>query len=128
MHLARRNSSRYLSPKTAFPITRGAIAPDPSLADVTWLRFGGPADWLFQPADEQDLADFLSLPDPVIPIFPMGEGSNLILRDGGKRVVVIRLGWGFNAVTVEGNRVTAGAGGAGCSDKGPKQGLRELGD
>ena len=63
----------------------------------------------FQPADEADLADFLRDLDPAVAVFPMGVGSNLIVRDGGIRAVVIRLGRGFNAVTVEGTRVTAGA-------------------
>jgi len=70
---------------------------------------GGPADWLFQPADEDDLAVFLAALDPVVPVFPMGVGSNLIVRDGGIRAVVIRLGRGFNGISVEGDRVTAGA-------------------
>jgi UDP-N-acetylmuramate dehydrogenase len=79
------------------------------LADLTWLRVGGPADWLFQPADEADLAAFLAALDPAVPVFPMGVGSNLIVRDGGIRGVVIRLGRGFNAIAVEGEEVTAGA-------------------
>jgi len=79
------------------------------LADLTWLRVGGPADWLFQPADEDDLAAFLSALDPSVAVFPMGVGSNLIVRDGGLRAVVIRLGRGFNGIAVEGDRVVAGA-------------------
>jgi UDP-N-acetylmuramate dehydrogenase len=79
------------------------------LADLTWLRVGGPADWLFSPADEADLADFLAAVDPGLPIFPMGVGSNLIVRDGGIRAVVIRLGRGFNAIQIDGDTVTAGA-------------------
>jgi UDP-N-acetylmuramate dehydrogenase len=85
------------------------LTPDRSLAELTWLRVGGPADWLFQPADEDDLAVFLAALDPVVPVFPMGVGSNLIVRDGGIRAVVIRLGRGFNGISVEGDRVTAGA-------------------
>ncbi|MEZ5884693.1 MAG: UDP-N-acetylmuramate dehydrogenase [Paracoccaceae bacterium] len=88
---------------------RGALTPDRPLADLTWLRVGGPADWLFQPADEDDLAGFLAALDPAVAVFPMGVGSNLIVRDGGIRAVVIRLGRGFNAISVEGNRVHAGA-------------------
>lgn len=88
---------------------RGALTRDRALADLTWLRVGGPADWLFQPADEEDLAAFLAaLPDGVA-VFPMGVGSNLIVRDGGLRAVVIRLGRGFNGISVDGARVTAGA-------------------
>ena len=94
---------------TDMPTSRGALTPDRPLADLTWLRVGGPADWLFQPADEADLADFLAALDPAVPVFPMGVGSNLIVRDGGIRAVVIRLGRGFNAITVDGDTVTAGA-------------------
>jgi UDP-N-acetylmuramate dehydrogenase len=88
---------------------RGRLTADRPLADLTWLRVGGPADWLFQPADEDDLRDFLAALDPAIPVFPMGVGSNLIVRDGGLPGVVIRLGRGFNAIRVEGDTVIAGA-------------------
>jgi UDP-N-acetylmuramate dehydrogenase len=94
---------------TGLPAPRGRLTADRPLADLTWLRVGGPADWLFQPADAEDLAAFLGALDPAVPVFPMGVGSNLIVRDGGIRGVVIRLGRGFNAVTVEGARVTSGA-------------------
>ncbi len=91
------------------PPVRGTLTEGRSLADLTWLRVGGPADWLFQPADEADLVQFLSALDPAVPVFPMGVGSNLIVRDGGLRAVVIRLGRGFNAIRIEGDRVIAGA-------------------
>ena len=91
------------------PAVRGTLTPGRPLADLTWLRVGGPADWLFQPADEADLCDLLRDLDPSMPVFPMGVGSNLIVRDGGLRAVVIRLGRGFNAISVEGDRVMAGA-------------------
>ena len=91
------------------PQVRGRLSEGRSLADLTWLRVGGPADWLFQPADLQDLADFLRALPGDMPVFPMGVGSNLIVRDGGLRAVVIRLGRGFNGIAVEGTRVTAGA-------------------
>ena len=94
---------------TELPAVRGVLTPSRPLADLTWLRVGGPADWLFQPADADDLAEFLGAVDPAIPVFPMGVGSNLIVRDGGIRAVVIRLGRGFNAISVVGTRVTAGA-------------------
>lgn len=93
----------------ALPTPRGTLTPNRPLADLTWLRVGGPADWLFQPADEADLAGFLKALDPAIPVFPMGLGSNLIVRDGGIRAVVIRLGRGFNAIEIQGDRVIAGA-------------------
>lgn len=91
------------------PPVRGTLTPNRPLADLTWLRVGGPADWLFQPADEADLAQFLGALDPTVPVFPMGVGSNLIVRDGGIRAVVIRLGRGFNSIETAGKTVTAGA-------------------
>ena len=94
---------------TGLPAVRGTLTPNRPLADLTWLRVGGPADWLFQPADEADLKSFLAALDPAIAVFPMGVGSNLIVRDGGIRAVVIRLGRGFNAIETTGETVTAGA-------------------
>ncbi len=94
---------------SGLPDVRGTLTPQRALADLTWLRVGGPADWLFQPADEADLAAFLAALDPAIAVFPMGVGSNLIVRDGGIRAVVIRLGRGFNAIETTGETVTAGA-------------------
>lgn len=91
------------------PTPRGALTPNRPLDSLTWLRVGGPADWLFQPADPQDLAEFLAALNPSVPVFPIGVGSNLIVRDGGIRGIVIRLGRGFNAIDVEGDAVTAGA-------------------
>ncbi len=88
--------------------TRGALVQDKDLSALTWLRVGGPADWFFMPADEDDLAQFLTALDPDMPVFPMGVGSNLIVRDGGIRGVVIRLGRGFNGIEIDGTRVTAG--------------------
>ncbi|MCI2393481.1 UDP-N-acetylmuramate dehydrogenase [Aliiroseovarius sediminis] len=88
--------------------TRGTLVADKDLSGLTWLRVGGPADWFFMPADEDDLAQFLAALDPDIPVFPMGVGSNLIVRDGGIRGVVIRLGRGFNGIQIDGHRVTAG--------------------
>lgn len=91
------------------PEVRGTLTANRPMADLTWLRVGGPADWLFQPADEADLASFLSQLPADVPVFPMGVGSNLIVRDGGLRAVVIRLGRGFNGIRVEDDRVIAGA-------------------
>jgi UDP-N-acetylmuramate dehydrogenase len=73
------------------------------------MRVGGPADVLFQPADQDDLAAFLAALDPAVPVFPMGVGSNLIVRDGGISGVVIRLGREFNQIAIEGDTVVAGA-------------------
>jgi len=88
---------------------RGKLTPNRDLSELTWLRVGGPADWLFQPADIDDLQTFLRMLPADIAVFPMGVGSNLIVRDGGLRAVVIRLGRGFNAIDVAGDTVTAGA-------------------
>jgi len=88
---------------------RGVLTPDRSLSELTWLRVGGAADWFFQPADEDDLVAFLKALPPDTAVFPMGVGSNLIVRDGGLRAVVIRLGRGFNGISVEGEEVRAGA-------------------
>ncbi|PWK60511.1 UDP-N-acetylmuramate dehydrogenase [Roseicyclus mahoneyensis] len=88
---------------------RGRLTADRPLAGLTWLRVGGPADWLFQPADEADLSNFLAALPQDVPVFPMGVGSNLIVRDGGIAGVVIRLGRGFNGIRIEGDLVTAGA-------------------
>lgn len=94
---------------TQMPEPRGRLTPGKALSELTWLRVGGPADWLFQPADAEDLAAFLAALPAGMPVFPMGVGSNLIVRDGGIRGVVIRLGRGFNVISVTGARVTAGA-------------------
>ncbi|NDW46797.1 UDP-N-acetylmuramate dehydrogenase [Ruegeria sp. PrR005] len=88
---------------------RGRLTPNRALSELTWLRVGGPADWLFQPADVADLQTFLRLLPPDVAVFPIGVGSNLIVRDGGIRAVVIRLGRGFNMIEVAGDTVTAGA-------------------
>ncbi|MRX51371.1 UDP-N-acetylmuramate dehydrogenase [Paracoccus sp. S-4012] len=95
--------------RDALPLPRGALTAGRPLAELTWLRVGGPAELLFQPADEADLAAFLAELDPAVPVFPIGVGSNLIVRDGGIRGVVIRLGRGFNGIGIQGDIVTAGA-------------------
>lgn len=89
-----------------FPQTAGPLTPDRPLADLTWLRVGGAAKALFQPADVDDLASFLK--QYTGEIFPMGVGSNLIIRDGGLDAVVIRLGRGFNHINIDGTTVTCG--------------------
>ncbi|NOE18267.1 UDP-N-acetylmuramate dehydrogenase [Ruegeria atlantica] len=94
---------------TTFPVPKGRLSQARPLSELTWLRVGGPADYLFQPADIEDLQAFLRELPAQTPVFPMGVGSNLIVRDGGLRAVVIRLGRGFNTISVEGNTVTAGA-------------------
>ncbi len=71
--------------RLTLPPVRGRLTADRPLADLTWLRVGGPADWLFQPADRDDLCAFLGALDRGVAVFPMGVGSNLIVRDGGLR-------------------------------------------
>ena len=70
---------------------RGRLTPDAEIAPFTWFRVGGRAEHLFQPADADDLALFLSRLDPAIPVHVIGVGSNLLVRDGGIAGVVIRL-------------------------------------
>ena len=92
------------------PSARGKILLDAPLAPYTWLRVGGPADVLFLPEDEDDLAGFLAQLDPDLPVTPIGVGSNLLVRDGGIEGVVIRLGRGFSKVEARGYaRIFAGA-------------------
>ncbi|MEM8572021.1 MAG: UDP-N-acetylmuramate dehydrogenase [Pseudomonadota bacterium] len=93
----------------SLPPVRGTLTRGKSMADLTWLRVGGPADWLFQPADAADLAAFLAALPGDVPVFAMGVGSNLIVRDGGIEGVVIRLGRGFRGIEIAGGTVTAGA-------------------
>ncbi|MEM6477692.1 MAG: UDP-N-acetylmuramate dehydrogenase [Pseudomonadota bacterium] len=91
------------------PEVRGRLSHGKSLADLTWLRVGGACDWFFQPADLDDLAAFLRALPRDREVFPLGVGSNLIVRDGGLRAVVIKLARPFNAVEIAGQEVRAGA-------------------
>jgi UDP-N-acetylmuramate dehydrogenase len=85
------------------PPIRGRLEPMAPLADLTWFRAGGPAEVLFSPADEADMADFLSKTPKIIPVYVIGVGSNLLVRDGGVPGVVIRLGRGFSDIKLEPN-------------------------
>jgi len=91
------------------PRSRGRLLANEPLAPLTWFRVGGPAQVLFIPEDEADLAGFLASLPSEIPVTVIGLGSNLIVRDGGVPGVVIRLGRGFSDVSVEGVRIAAGA-------------------
>ena len=96
--------------KSRMPDLRGRLLANQPLAGLTWFRVGGPAQALFMPEDEEDLAYFLAHLPVDIPVMVIGLGSNLIVRDGGVPGVTIRLGRGFNDVIVEpGHRVRAGA-------------------
>ncbi|MBS9479107.1 UDP-N-acetylmuramate dehydrogenase [Ancylobacter radicis] len=91
------------------PELRGRLIANQPLAELTWFRVGGPAQILFTPADEADLAYFLARLPADIPVTVIGLGSNLIVRDGGVAGVVIRLGRGFSEIVVEdGHRLRAG--------------------
>lgn len=95
--------------KQRMPELRGRLAANVSLADITWFRAGGPAQVLFTPADEADLAYFIRRKPGDLPVFVIGLGSNLLVRDGGVPGVVIRLGRGFGEVKAEpGHRLRAG--------------------
>ncbi|MBS0232415.1 MAG: UDP-N-acetylmuramate dehydrogenase [Proteobacteria bacterium] len=87
--------------KAAMPELRGKLSANASLADVTWFRVGGPAQVLFIPADEADLAYFFRHKPSDLPTYVIGLGSNLLVRDGGVPGVVARLGRGFSEINVE---------------------------
>ncbi len=91
------------------PALRGRLLPNQPLAELTWFRVGGPAQILFMPEDEADLAYFLVNLAAEIPVTVVGLGSNLIVRDGGMPGVAIRLGRGFGEIAVEGLSMRAGA-------------------
>ena len=91
------------------PKLKGRLIANQALADLAWFRVGGPAQAMFMPDSEDDLSYFLHKLPNDIPVQVIGLGSNLIVRDGGVPGVVVRLGRGFNEVTVDGTRVHAGA-------------------
>lgn len=91
------------------PSVRGRLTENAPLAEKTWFRVGGPAEVLFKPADCEDLQDFLSKTPQEIPVTVIGVASNLLVRDGGVKGVVIRLGGAFAEVEAHGNTVATGA-------------------
>ena len=95
---------------------RGRLTPDAPMSKITWFQVGGPADLLFSPADEDDLAGFLKILPEDVPVLVVGIGSNLLVRDGGIEGVVIRLsGKGFGQIeNIAGHKLIAGAA---CPDK-----------
>ncbi|HEX6859876.1 MAG TPA: UDP-N-acetylmuramate dehydrogenase [Caulobacteraceae bacterium] len=80
------------------PAVRGKLMKGEPLGPFTWFRVGGPADVVFMPEDQDDLAAFLKTLPKDVPVHVLGVGSNTLVRDGGVEGVVIRLGRGFNAV------------------------------
>ncbi|QIK96592.1 UDP-N-acetylmuramate dehydrogenase [Sphingomonas sp. HDW15A] len=87
-----------MSVKTAVPEVRGRLTANAPLAPLVWFKAGGAAQWLFEPADSDDLSNFLRKLDPAMPVMGLGLGSNLIVRDGGVPGVVVRLGKPFASV------------------------------
>jgi UDP-N-acetylmuramate dehydrogenase len=95
--------------KAAMPELRGRLLANQSLAELTWFRVGGPAQILFTPSDEDDLAYFLKHLPGELPVYVVGVGSNLIVRDGGMPGVVIRLSpRAFGEMSADGDIVSAG--------------------
>ncbi|MEE1877331.1 UDP-N-acetylmuramate dehydrogenase [Altererythrobacter litoralis] len=98
----------------AMPEVRGKLTPDAPLAKLVWFKTGGCADWLFEPADADDLSDFLRALDPAIPVMALGFGSNMIVRDSGVPGVVIRLGKAFAGVErIDSTTLRCGGGASG---------------
>ena len=98
----------------ALPLVRGRVTENASLAPLVWFKSGGAARWLFEPADADDLSDFLSGLDFAIPVMGLGLGSNLIVRDGGFPGVVVRLGKALAKVErVDGTALRCGGGASG---------------
>ena len=106
------------SPSTALgnaDLVRGRLTPNAPLAPLVWFKSGGTAEWLFEPKDVEDLQAFLRDLNPAIRVWPLGLGSNLIVRDGGMSGVTVRLGKAFGKVSVDGLTLTCGGGASGIS-------------
>ena len=95
--------------RTQMPDLRGLLSSNEPIAHLSWFRTGGPAQVLFEPSSESDLAYFLGNLDPAIPVLALGAGSNILLRDGGVEGVVILLGRAFQGLECEGLTLRAGA-------------------
>ena len=91
---------------------RGRLTKDAPLAPLVWFKAGGNADWLFEPADLEDLREFLNRVGGRMPVMALGLGSNMIVRDGGVPGVVIRLGKAFATVEARRDKVLECGGGA----------------
>ena len=108
-------ASSRAAPASAGATVRGRLTANAPLAPLVWFKSGGPTDQLFEPADVEDLQAFLRTTPMDVPVWPLGLGSNLIVRDGGVRGVTVRLGKAFSRITVEGMAMTCGAGAPGIS-------------
>ncbi len=93
----------------SLPTVRGRLVRDAPLAPLTWFKVGGPAQILFQPADEDDLVRLLDTLDPAVPVTMLGYGSNVIVRDGGIPGLVVRLPKSFARIEIHHRRIVAGA-------------------
>ena len=91
------------------PKVRGKLKENANIASSSWFRVGGPAELLFTPADELDLLKFFINLDSDIPIFVIGASSNILIRDGGIKGVVIKLGTAFNKINVIDDKLFVGA-------------------
>lgn len=100
------------------PETRGKLTADAPLAPLVWFKSGGAAEWLFEPKDISDLQNFLRNLSAEVSVWPLGLGSNLIIRDGGKRGVTVRLGKAFSDIVLHSDdpeMIVCGAGAPGIS-------------
>jgi UDP-N-acetylmuramate dehydrogenase len=105
-----------MSPVADMPAVRGKLTKDAPLAPLVWFKAGGRADWLFEPKDTDDLTDFLRELDPALPVMGLGLGSNLIVRDGGVRGVVVRLAKPMGAIeALDDTRLRCGGGASGIA-------------
>ena len=103
-----------MSVALAMPQVRGRLTADAPLAPLVWFKSGGSAEWLFEPADSDDLSAFLADLDPAVPVMGLGLGSNMIVRDGGVPGVVVRLGKAFATVeAVDDTTLKCGGGASG---------------
>jgi len=93
----------------ALPPLRGRVQQDAPLAATTWFRVGGPAEWLVRPADVDDLLLLLRDKPRDMPLITIGAASNLLVRDGGVRGIVLKLARGFSEIVVEADGIVAGA-------------------
>lgn len=104
-----------MSAVATLPEVRGKLTENADLAKLVWFKSGGAAQWLFEPKDIEDLQEFLRNLNPETEVWPLGLGSNLIIRDGGIQGVVIRLGKTFAGIEVAGLAMQCGAGAPGIS-------------
>ena len=93
------------------PEVKGKYLPGEPLSKYTWFGVGGPAEVMYWPQDNEDLSWFMKNKPYNLPIFVIGSGSNLLVRDGGIPGVVIKLnGKFYKKWSLEGDKLTCGAG------------------